>query len=287
MRIEFLGTGGAFAPPRPGCGCRVCVEARALGVPYARSGPSIFVHGPDLLIDTPEESRDQLNRAGIVRVRACVYSHWHPDHVMGRRVFESLNFVTRVWPRPHVPSTDVYLPQQVAEDFGRMLGGREHLAFLEERLGVVRVHELADGDTVRLDGAALRPFPLAQAFVYGLELDAGARRVLIVADELHGWTPPDEVRGIDVAILPMGICEHDPFSGARRIDAEHPLLRTEATFAETLDVVRALGAGRVYLTHVEEPDGLGYDDLLRLERVLAARDGIELTFAYDGLVVQV
>lgn len=287
MRIEFLGTGGAFAPPRPGCGCRVCVEARAKGVPYARSGPSVFVHGPELLIDTPEESRDQLNRAGIGRVRACVYSHWHPDHVMGRRVFEPLNFVARVWPRPPVPSTDVYLPQQVAADFGRTLGGREHLAFLEERLGVVRVHELADGDTVRLDGAVLRPFRLAEAYVYGLELEAGARRVLVVADELHGWTPPGVLRGVDVAILPMGICELDPFTGERRVDAAHPLLRAEATFAETLGVVRALGAGRVYLTHIEEPDGLGYDDLLRLERVLAARDGIELTFAYDGLVVEV
>jgi phosphoribosyl 1,2-cyclic phosphate phosphodiesterase len=90
-----------------------------------------------------------------------------------------------------------------------------------------------------------------------------------------------------VAVLPMGICEHDPFTGERRIHPDHPLLRVEATFAQTLDVVQALRAGRVYLTHIEEPDQLGYDDLLRLERVLADRDGIEVTFAYDGLVVDV
>ena len=86
---------------------RVRRGARA-GAPYARTGPSLFLHGQDVLIDTPEESREQLNRAGIGSVRACLYSHWHPDHVMGRRVFESMNFPARVWPRPPAPATDVY-----------------------------------------------------------------------------------------------------------------------------------------------------------------------------------
>jgi phosphoribosyl 1,2-cyclic phosphate phosphodiesterase len=285
VRIEFLGTGGAFAPPRPGCSCPVCSEARAKGRPYARTGPSLFVHGPDLLVDTPEESREQLNRAGIGRVRACVYSHWHPDHVMGRRVFEPLNFVARVWPRPPVPWTDVYLPEGVADDFRKRLGGREHLAFLEERLGVVRVHELRDGAEVELDGAKLRPFRLTVDYVYGFLLEASGRRVLVIADELYGWTPDDDLVDVDVAVLPMGICEHDPFTGERRIDPRHPLLGVEATFADTVEVVRALRAGRVFLTHIEEPDRLGYDDLRRLEGVLSERDGIDVTFAYDGLVV--
>jgi phosphoribosyl 1,2-cyclic phosphate phosphodiesterase len=287
VRLEFLGTGGAFATPRPGCGCSVCAEARERGIPYARTGPSLFFHGADLLVDTPEESREQLNRAGIARVRACVYTHWHPDHVMGRRVFESLNFVARVWPRPAGPCTDVYLPEQVARDFGRMLGGREPLAFLEQRLGVVRVHELRDGETIDLDGASVLPFRLAEDYVYGLELSAGGRRVLVVADELNGWSVPDELRGVDLAVLPMGICEHDPFTGERRIAAEHPILRVEATFADTLGVVRELDAGRVYLSHVEEPDRLSYDDLLRLEQVLVEREGLDVRFAYDGLVIDV
>ncbi|KYD17410.1 hypothetical protein B4119_2122 [Parageobacillus caldoxylosilyticus] len=35
-KIEFLGTGEAVTIPQ----CRVCVEARAKGIPYGRSGPS-------------------------------------------------------------------------------------------------------------------------------------------------------------------------------------------------------------------------------------------------------
>ena len=59
MQIEILGSGGAITTPRPGCHCLVCVEARAKGVPYSRTGPSLFVHGLDVLIDTPEEIKEQ------------------------------------------------------------------------------------------------------------------------------------------------------------------------------------------------------------------------------------
>ncbi|MCD4684507.1 MAG: hypothetical protein K8S97_01035 [Anaerolineae bacterium] len=65
MQIEILGSGGAVTTPRPLCDCRICVEARQKGIPYSRTGPSIFVHGPDVLIDTPEESKLQLDRSRV------------------------------------------------------------------------------------------------------------------------------------------------------------------------------------------------------------------------------
>ncbi|MBI2846110.1 MAG: hypothetical protein HYX86_06160, partial [Chloroflexi bacterium] len=82
MQIEILGSGGAITTPKPGCFCRVCVPAREKGVPYSRTGPSLFVHGPDVLIDTPEEIKQQLNRSRVKQIRAAFYSHWHPDHTM-------------------------------------------------------------------------------------------------------------------------------------------------------------------------------------------------------------
>lgn len=287
MRVEILGSGGATTVPRPGCACRVCVEGRARGLPYTRTGPSVFVHGPDVLFDTPEESRLQLDRAGIGRIAACVYSHWHPDHTMGRRVFETRNGDFRTWPREakRQEATDVYLPEQVAADFRTWLGGMAHLEFMESR-GWVRVHELEDGDTIELDGVVVRPFRLAEDYVYAFELDGGGRRLLLAMDELNGWSPPPELAGCDLAVLPMGICEHDPLSGERRIHPEHPILRFEATFDETLEIVAALGAERVLLSHVEEMDGLSHDDLLVLAERLRA-DGLPVTFAYDGLAVEV
>jgi phosphoribosyl 1,2-cyclic phosphate phosphodiesterase len=283
MKIEFLGTGGAITTPRPGCTCRVCQQARERGVPYSRSGPALFVHGPDLLIDTPEEIGAQLNRAGIQDVRACLYSHWHPDHTMGRRIWE-MNHDWRHWP-PHNKQTDIYLPYQVAQDFRTKLGLWEHLAYMES-LGLVRLIEVGDGETIRLGDVTIRPFRLAEDYVYAFVFSWADRRVLIAPDELFGWQPAPDVCGVDLAILPMGVMEFDPFSGERRIPADHPILGSEATFAQTLDIVRQLNAAQVILTHIEEPDGLSYDDLLVVEGRLQA-EGLAIRFAYDTLVVDV
>ena len=157
MLVEILGSGGAATIPRPGCDCRVCLEAREKGSPYTRTGPSTFVHGPNILFDTPEESKFQLERAGIGGIAACFYSHWHPDHTMGRRVWETRNGDFRTWPReakqPLV--TDVYLPEQVATDFRIWLGGMAHLEFMRDR-GWIRIHELEDGQAVEIGRASCR-----------------------------------------------------------------------------------------------------------------------------------
>ena len=284
MRVEILGSGGATTTPRPGCTCAVCVEARERGVPYARTGPSVFVHGPDVVFDTPEEAKLQLDRAAIGEIRGCFYSHWHPDHTLGKRVWETRNGDFRGWPREAKRSlvTDVYLPQQVAADFRVYLGGMEHLEFMQMR-GWVRIHELEDGETVDIGGVDIRPFRLSEDYVYAFELVEGDRRLLVVMDELNGWTPPAEVRGVDVAVLPMGICEFDLRTGERRIHAEHPVLRYEATFEETREIVKTLAAKRTVLMHVEEIDGLTHDDL----QALAPGYGAAVTFAWDGCTVDV
>ncbi len=287
MKVEILGSGGAATIPRPGCSCSVCAQARERGAPYCRSGPSVFVHGPNVVFDTPEESKLQLERARIGEIAACFYSHWHPDHTMGRRVWETRNGDFRTWPReakrPHL--TDVYLPEQVAADFRHWLGGMAHLEFMRDR-GWISIHELRDGDTVEIGGVVIRPFRLAEDYVYAFELSQDGRRLLLAMDELNGWSPPAEVLGCDLAVIPMGICEYDVFSGERRIHPEHPVLRFEATFVETLAIVDRLEASRVVLHHVEEMDCLSFDDLERLGERLRG-EGRPVTFAYDGMTVDV
>jgi phosphoribosyl 1,2-cyclic phosphate phosphodiesterase len=287
VHVEILGSGGAATTPRPGCRCRVCAEAREKGGRFARTGPSIFVHGPNILFDTPEESKLQLERAAIGEIAACFYSHWHPDHTMGRRVWETRNGDFRTWPReakrPLV--TDVYLPEQVAADFRVWLGGMAHLEFMRDR-GWIRIHELRDGETVEIGGVTVRPFRLAEDYVYAFELTDGASRLLVAMDELNGWVPPPAATGCDLAVLPMGICEFDLFTGERLIHEDHPVLVYEATFAETLEIVAGLDARQVVLSHVEEMDCISYDDLLRVEQRLQA-EGRNVRFAWDGMAIDV
>jgi phosphoribosyl 1,2-cyclic phosphate phosphodiesterase len=283
MRVEFLGTGGAITIPNPGCSCPICIQARKEGIPYSRSGPSIFIHGPNVLIDTPEEIKQQLNRSQVKDINACFYSHWHPDHVMGRRVWE-MNHDWRQFP-PKDKQTDIYLPQQVNLDFHQRLGTWDHLEYLEQAK-LIRLIQLTDGDVVTINAIKIRPFRLAEDYVYAFVFEGEDKRLLIVPDELFGWEPMDEVKGIDLAILPMGIVEFHPFTTERIIPEQHPVLKSEATFEQTLKVVNALNAKKVVLTHIEEPDSLGYDDLLLLEKQLQGND-LNISFAYDTLIIDV
>lgn len=283
MQIEFLGTGGATTIPNFGCACPICVQARREGIPYSRSGPSLFVHGPDVLIDTPEEIKQQLNRSQVKNIAACFYSHWHPDHVMGRRVWE-MNQDWRQWP-PQNKQTDIYLPQQVALDFRRCLGTWDHLTFLEQT-NLVRLIELTDGAVVTINTTQIRPFRLEENYVYAFLFEGEGKRLLIVPDELFGWKPPDEMKGVDLAVLPIGIVEFNPLTGERTIPENHPVLKSEATFQQTLEVIRLLKAKRVILTHIEEPDGLSHDDLQLLGKQLRAK-GLNIDFAYDTWIIDV
>jgi phosphoribosyl 1,2-cyclic phosphate phosphodiesterase len=286
LRVEFLGTAGAMPIPRPLCACRICTEARNKGLPYTRSSPSLFVHGPDVLIDTPGEVIDQLNRSAVNRIIACFYSHWHPDHTMGRHVFSTINADYRVWPKEPRGAIDVYLPQQVAADARDHLARWDHLKYLEERERVIRLHVLPDADELRIGDTTIRPLRLAQDFVYGFLFEKPQRPLLVVADEIDGRIPPPEARGVDLAVVPMGIAEFHPLTGERLIPEEHSVLKIEATFEETLEIVAAIDAKRVVMTHIEESDGLSYDDLLEVEQRVRER-GINLSFAFDTLTVEV
>ncbi|WP_273846006.1 MBL fold metallo-hydrolase [Rubrobacter calidifluminis] len=283
LRVEFLGTGGAITTPRPLCRCRVCEEARRRGIPYSRMGPALYLHGPDLLVDTPEEIKLELERSRVERVGRCIYSHWHPDHVMGRRLFETMNQDWLGRP-PESGLTEVYLPEKVARDFRRYLGSWGHLSFLEDVYGVVRLIELAEGEKIETNGFRITPIELAEDGVYAFLVEGGERRALVAPDELKGWDPPEPVRGVDLAVLPKGLAEFDPLTGERHIPEGHPVLKIEATFEETLGIVRRLGARRTVLTHIEEMDGLSYDDLLEVEEKLRG-EGMNLTFAYDTLLL--
>jgi phosphoribosyl 1,2-cyclic phosphate phosphodiesterase len=242
-----------------------------------------FIHGPQLLIDTPEEIKDQLNRANIGTINAGVYSHWHPDHTAGSRVWETLNNDWRGLPR-RSRCTPVYLPAQVARDFTQWLGLAAKFSYYTW-LGVVDVREVADGDSFTVSDTRITVLPLAEAYVYAFIVESAGKRVLIAMDELVGWNPPPAAHGVDLAIVPMGIPEFHPLSGVRLVPAAHPVLKVEATFRQTLEIVRQLQARQVILTHVEEPFGLSHSDLLLVAAQVREQDGLDVLFAYDTLKV--
>jgi len=257
----------------------VCVEAREKGKPSARSGPSVFVHGPDVLIDTPEESKQQLNDSTVTRIAAGLYSHWHPDHTAGRRVWEARNFDFRSWP-PRFETTPVYVPERVWADFEEHYGLADQFRFLE-RQGTVEVELVPENGAFDLDGTRVSAIPLDAENAHAFLFEHGGRRVLVAMDETHRWSPPPGSLGpLDLAVLPVGVFEHHPYTGERLIPEEFckPPVR-KARYEMTLELLRALAPRRAVLSHVEEMDRLSHDELVRL----GAADGWEP--AFDGLIL--
>ena len=278
MRVEILGSGGAVTIPRPGCTCRVCVEARERGVPYERSGPSVFVHGPDVLIDTPEEAKLQLNRSSVRRIAAGLYSHWHPDHTAGRRVWESRNFDFRSWPR-RAETTPLYVPARVWADFEGHYGLADQFRFME-RQGTVRVVVLERDEPFTLGEVDVTPLRLAAENAYAFLFEGEDARVLVAMDETHGWSPPP-LGTLDLAVVPLGVFEHHPFSGERMIPEAFcvpPVSKTR--YGQTLELLAALAPARAILSHVEEMDRLSHDELI----ALGEADGWEP--AFDGMLIE-
>ncbi|PFK45848.1 hypothetical protein COI93_07740 [Bacillus cereus] len=281
MKIEFLGTGGAIPIPRPGSYSKVCKEAREKGVPYSRMGPSVFIHDLRLLIDTPEEIRLQLERAHIQRVEAGIYSHWHPDHTMGRRIWETMAFETKkAW------GTTVYLPEQVATDMKQFLGSWDHLQFMHQQ-GWIDLQVLQDGHSFIKNNIKVTPFRLHEEYVYAFLLEENEKKVLIAPDELYKWEPPAHLIGnLDLAILPMGMVEFSWKTKERLIDRAHIERIREATFEETLEVMKKLRAKKTIITHIEEVDNLGHDELHEIAMDLQ-KEELNVMFAHDTMQIEI
>ncbi len=236
------------------------------------------MHGPDVLIDTPEESKLQLNRSQVGRVGAGLYSHWHPDHTAGRRVWESRNFDFRSWPARY-ETTPVYIPERVWGDFEANYGLADQFRFLE-RQGTVAVTRLGEGETLTIGEFLITPIPLEAENAFAFLFEGEGKRVLVAMDETHRWTPT-ALGPLDLAVLPIGVFEHHPFTGERMIPEEFckpPVRKTR--YGHALEQVRALAPRRAVLSHIEEMDRVSHDELVRL----GAADGWEP--AWDGLVIE-
>lgn len=281
--VEILGSGGATRTPRPGWRTPNSIGAREHGIPWARTGPSLFVHGPDVLVDTPEEACFQVDRAGIEHIAAGLYSHWHPDHTAGQRFWETRNADFRHWPPQNI-CTPIYIPANSLPDFEKF-GVMEPMRY-KQRMGYVEVHVF--DEPIELNGWRISTFPVQEEYVsaFLFEEVEGDRRALICMDELYGWTPPEHVRGVDLLVLPKGLDDVHPFTGEQIIPLEHPVLKSEATFHQTLEMVAAIAPVQTIFMHIEEIDPLGPPRYEELAAMLERERGWNVTFAWDGLVVE-
>jgi len=287
MDITILGSGGNTPTPMPTCDCRVCVEARAEGVPYARHGNSMFVHDANLLVDTPEQVWHSLNREGIDAVDYVFVSHFHADHTLGLRVMQAVgiedqpitNFVGNIPTLLMSPVT-----------YERAIKANTVFEHLTERWADIEI--LADGESRSIGDIELthRSAPIHE----------GGERVisalLLEADGRTAFLSPDENRHLDLETLPaldLWVKETGYFTetpDGRRVvteEAERNALAAEMTFEESLEQVRRVQPERTVFTEIEEQYRRSYDDYRALAAELRREYGLDMAFAHDGMELEV
>jgi len=268
--------------PKPLCQCAVCQEARQKGIPYARSGPSAFLHDIGLLIDTPADIISQLNRSSISKVDYLMFTHLDPDHVEGFRVVEQIALDFRTWRAYPEKQICLLLPQELGERLSNIRSQYGPMIDFYQQSGFARLMPFQE--RVEIKDVRITAIPVDRgsqgAYVYVFE--KSGRKVVYAPCDLKPFpSHRSEVQQPDLLIIQSGIFEEGLKHGFR-YPAEHISRKTLYTFEQTLDVAKSIKAKKVLFVHLEEYWNRSYDDYRALES-----DNELVSFAYDGMQLTV
>lgn len=275
MKMTILGSGGVALSPRPTCECRICREALLKGIPYARTGTSLFVHDSALLFDTPEEVRLQLTRERIKEVKHVILTHWHPDHTHGIRVLEQLNwnFATD---QPFGEPIKVYISEWQHQKL------REHscgsfLDFYVKR-GMIELVYWEDRQPLVLEnGITITPYLVEYTKGFYYVIEQNNTKVIYSPCEYHHVVPDQTVRNVNIFIVHNLFWENPNISPRKRAPTD------EDTFEQMLGHADSFGVKDIILTHIEESFGLNHDELNA--KMKQYYPDYNVVAGYDGLII--
>lgn len=282
MRFTILGSGGCCSLPRPGCFCRVCEEARLKGHPWARYGPSLFFHGANLLVDTPEDIVHALNYSRVPDVERVLYTHPDPDHTMGMRVYEQLRLHWYLYGTGKFCENpvDVYaLPGAMAHIMRAGCGYGSSFAYYE-KMRIIRLHEESE---IECGGARVSLVPVdASGRVSAILFEAGGKKLAYAPCDCMPF-PKDE-RLLDADVLILGNTIHGTrFRGDESIRVTPEMAEQFGLYTQdsAMALAKELRAGELIFTHLEEDWNLSFGEYQDMQ---AETPGVR--YAYDGMTIE-
>jgi len=215
-------------------------------------------HGTRLLIDTPPELRVQLIANGIDRVDAVLFTHDHADHTHGLDDLRAIS-VRRDGALPMFGSAETLasLMRKFPYVFDENIKPAPGTTKPEGHARVLTAYE-----TVRIGDASVTPVPVPHGDM-----------------TVYGYRIGDLAYVTDAKSIPRAAL--DALAGAKVLvvnalfRTEHP---THLSVPEAIEVARAVGAERTFLTHLTH-DNFHAD--------LEAEMPRGVTPAFDGLTVRI
>ena len=236
MELLFMGTGTSVGVPMIGCDCAVCHSADPRNR-RRRSCLLVSVGDMRVVVDTPQDFREQALEYNLRRLDAVLISHCHADHVFG---FDDVRRFNTLQDNAVIPAYAV--PPTIA-DMKRIF---DYIATTPVK-GLFRplidfreVTGPFDVAPIRGGGEPLHVIPLpvkhGTGAMTGFRLEAEGHAVGYISDCLE--IPPETMEllhGLDVMVL-----------DALRY-REHA---THLTVDASLALLKRIGAKRSFMTHI-------------------------------------
>ena len=271
MKIIFLGSGGSIPIPRPLCKCAVCTEARQKGIPFKRTGPSIFLENESILFDTSEEIIQQFEREKISSLKHVFYTHWHPDHTGGMRIFEFLPEEKR--------NVKVYIPKDDVENFLRYT----YIDFFAKNK-LIKLIEYEDRTPIKIGSAIVTPLNIKRKdrVRYAFLVEKDRKKVLYAPDSIYKIKLDDYYKKIDLAILQMGWL--GPTKATRKKAPKDSYVHDHISFEEVVKIAEEINAKKTIITHI---DGIEHNNNISHVALCELGKPYNLEIAYDGMKVEI
>jgi phosphoribosyl 1,2-cyclic phosphate phosphodiesterase len=235
-----------------------------------------------MLIDTPAEIVNLLNRSSIRHVDYLTFSHLDPDHVEGFRMVEQIALDFRTWCAYPEKQICLLLPEQLAERVKELRSQYGPIVDFYQESGFLQLKPFHD--QIQLGDVRLTAIPVDRgsqlAFIYVFE--KSERKVVYAVCDINPFPRHmSEVQHADLLIIQPGIFEGGLKHGFK-YPPEHISRTTLYTFEQTMHLAMQLQARKVVFVHLEEYWNRSYDDYRTLESKYR-----RICFAYDGMQLRV
>lgn len=281
MKLIILGSGGCQAIPRPLCHCKNCEKARSKGIPYAHTGPSLYLEDEAILFDTPEETRIQIERENIQSLKHVFYTHWHPDHTQGLRIFEQIQ---SVYPEEkRLDPIKVYIPENAYAEFMERL---EPLRYFEKN-GFIKIIKTKDRTPISIGAVTITPvdFKRNDRVRYGYLIEKASKRVMYAPCSIFDWRIDKYYENLDLLIMEKG---WDGKTELRQTLPKDHYWHDHSSFEENILEIKKIKPKSVVITHIDGARHKTIDgDYDLLVNEVKKYPDLNIRVAYDGMKIKI
>lgn len=272
MKFKIIGSGGMYPTPLPYCHCNICESARSGNAKDIRSMPSLFLEDIKLLIDTPEDIFNTLEKNNIDDIDYISLSHKDPDHVRGIRLVEGMYFD---WKQEVPKKTIKFFSLPVVVDEVNEMNGNT-LKFYSKVLKVIDIETCEEKEIDGIKITLLNNLTNGNRNVTNYVFEKDGKKLVYACCNAKPFRDFENYKDADVLIISMVDLTKITNPNREEYKFDNELFSID----EIKELKHRYNITKVICTHLDCNWSNTYEVLSEYEKGI---DGIE--FAYDGMEI--